>query len=141
MVDNAYISALRLSLTGYQAELLELRILLSQRAFTNLEYRAAERTLQVSIEACIGVAKHWAKALAGHSPQDAYQAFEILVQRGAQPAEGLAGWRKVIGLRNVLVHDYLNINPEIIRNVIGQRYSDQFFAFADQGLNWLEQHP
>jgi uncharacterized protein YutE (UPF0331/DUF86 family) len=141
MVDNAYISALRLSLTRYQAELLELRTLLSQRALTNLEYRAAERTLQVSIEACIGVAKHWAKALAGHSPQDAYQAFEILAQRGAQPAEGLAGWRKVIDLRNVLVHDYLNIDPEIIRNVIGQRYSDQFFAFAEQGLNWLEQHP
>ena len=38
--------------------------------------------LQVSIEACIGVAKHWAKTLAGHTPQDAYQASEILAQRG-----------------------------------------------------------
>jgi len=100
MADNAYITALRLSLSRYQAELLEIRTLLSQRALSNLEYRAAERTLQVSIEACIGVAKHWAKGLAGHSPQDAYQAFEILVQRGAQPAEGLIGWRKIIGLRN-----------------------------------------
>ncbi|MFS2221020.1 type VII toxin-antitoxin system HepT family RNase toxin [Pantoea sp. B65] len=140
MVDNAYTTALRLSLTRYQAELLELRTLLSQRPLSNLEYRAAERTLQVSIEACIGVAKHWAKTLAGHSPQDAYQAFEILTQRGVQPIEALTGWRKIIGLRNVLVHDYLNINPEIIRSVIGQGYSDQFFNFAEQGLNWLEQN-
>lgn len=137
MADNAYITALRLSLSRYQAELLEIRTLLSQRALSNLEYRAAERTLQVSIEACIGVAKHWAKGLAGHSPQDAYQAFEILVQRGAQPAEGLIGWRKIIGLRNALVHDYLNIDPEIIRSVISQGYSDQLFTFAEQGLVWL----
>ena len=136
MADNAYITALRLSLSHYQAELLELRTLLGQRALSNLEYRAAERTLQVSIEACIGVAKHWAKGLAGHSPQDAYQAFEILVQRGAQPAEGLSGWRKIIGLRNALVHD-LNIDPEIIRSVIAQGYSDQLFTFAEQGLVWL----
>jgi len=112
MADNAYITALRLSLSRYQAELLEIRTLLSQRALSNLEYRAAERTLQVSIEACIGVAKHWAKGLAGHSPQDAYQAFEILVQRGAQPAEGLIGW-------------------------LSQGYSDQLFTFAEQGLVWL----
>ncbi|KTA85924.1 type VII toxin-antitoxin system HepT family RNase toxin [Aeromonas salmonicida] len=137
MADNAYITSLRLSLSRYQAELLELRTLLGQRALSNLEYRAAERTLQVSIEACIGVAKHWAKALAGHSPQDAYQAFEILAQRGAQPAEGLIGWRKIIGLRNALVHDYLNIDPEIIRSVIREGHSDSLFTFAEQGLAWL----
>ena len=137
MSDNAYIGALRISLSRYQAELSEIRAILALRALSNLEYRAAERILQVSIEASIGVAKHWAKTLAGHTPQDAYQAFEILVQRGAQPAEGLIGWRKIIGLRNALVHDYLNIDPEIIRSVISQGYSDQLFTFAEQGLVWL----
>jgi uncharacterized protein YutE (UPF0331/DUF86 family) len=56
-----------------------------------------------------------------------------------QPTDGLSGWRKVIGLRNALVHDYLNIDPEIIRSVIDQGYSDRLFAFAEQGLNWLAQ--
>jgi uncharacterized protein YutE (UPF0331/DUF86 family) len=138
MSDNAYITSLRLSLNRYQAEILELKTLLAQRALTNLEYRAAERTLQVSIEACIGIAKHWAKALVGHTPQDAYQAFEILCQQGEQPLDALTSWRKVIGLRNALVHDYLNINPEIIRSVITQSYTDNLFVFAQQGLNWLE---
>ena len=137
ILDNAYITSLHLSLSRYQAELGELRQLLSQRPLSNLEERAAERTLQVSIEACIGIAKHWAKALAGHSPQDAYQAFEILCQRGTQPADELNGWRKVIGLRNELVHDYLNIDPEIIRSVITQGYNDRLFIFAEQGLEWL----
>ena len=118
----------------------EIRAILALRALSNLEYRAAERTLQVSIEACIGVAKHWAKALASHTPQDAYQAFEILAQRGELSPDTLIGWRKIIGLRNALVHDYLNIDPEIIRSVIAQGYSDQLFTFADQGLDWLAAH-
>ena len=140
MSDNAYIGALRISLSRYKAELSEIRAILALRALSNLEYRAAERTLQVSIEACIGVAKHWAKTLAGHTPQDAYQAFEILAQRGELSPDTLIGWRKIIGLRNALVHDYLNIDPEIIRSVIAQGYSDQLFTFADQGLDWLAAH-
>ena len=134
--------ALTNSLTQYQAELAEIRSILLQRSLTSLEYRAAERTLQVSIEACIGVAKHWAKALAGHSPQDAYQAFEILAQHQQFPSgqtvtEQLSNWRKTIGLRNVLVHDYLNIDPEVVRSVIREQYSDQLFEFAEMGLDWL----
>lgn len=140
MSDNAYISALRLSLSRYQAELSEIRAILHERALSNLEYRAAERTLQVSIEASIGVAKHWARALAKHTPQDAYQAFEILAQRGVLTVDSLSGWRKIIGLRNALVHDYLNIDPEIIRSVIAQGYSDQLFIFANQGLDNLQAH-
>ena len=140
MSDNAYIGALRISLSRYQAELSEIRAILALRALSNLEYRAAERTMQVSIEACIGVAKHWARALAGHTPQDAYQAFEILAQRGELSPDTLIGWRKIIGLRNALVHDYLNIDPEIIRSVIAQGYSDQLFTFAEQGLDWLAAH-
>ncbi|WP_429192131.1 type VII toxin-antitoxin system HepT family RNase toxin [Aeromonas veronii] len=140
MSDNAYIGALRISLSRYKAELSEIRAILALRALSNLEYRAAERTLQVSIEACIGVAKHWAKALASHTPQDAYQAFEILAQRGELSPDTLIGWRKIIGLRNALVNDYLNIDPEIIRSVIAQGYSDQLFTFADQGLDWLAAH-
>lgn len=140
MSDNAYIGALRISLSRYQAELSEIRAILALRALSNLEYRAAERTLQVSIEACIGVAKHWAKALASHTPQDAYQAFEILAQRGELSPDTLIGWRKITGLRNALVHDYLNIDPEIIRSVIAQGYSDQLFTFAEQGLDWLAAH-
>lgn len=140
MSDNAYISALRTALLRYEAELAEIQTIMTNRALSNLEYRAAERTLQVSIEACIGVAKHWAKALAGHSPQDAYQAFEILIQRGALSSDTLINWRKMIGLRNELVNDYLMIDPEIIRSVIAHHYSAQLFDFSRQGLDWLDAH-
>ncbi|MCY9823596.1 type VII toxin-antitoxin system HepT family RNase toxin [Aeromonas media] len=140
MSDNAYIGALRTSLSRYQAELSEIRAILALRTLSNLEYRAAERILQVSIEASIGVAKHWAKTLAGHAPQDAYQAFEFLVLRGELYPDTLICWSKLIGLRNTLVQDYLNIDPEIILSVIIPGYSDQLFTFAEQGLDWLAAH-
>ncbi len=141
MSDNAYIGALRTSLSRYQAELSEIRAILAQRTLSNLEYRAAERILQVSIETSIGVAKHWAKTLAGHNPpQDAYQAFEFLVLRGELCPDTLICWSKLIGLRNTLVQDYLNIDPEIILSVITPGYSDQLFTFAKQGLDWLAAH-
>lgn len=139
MSDNAYITALRASMIRYRTELAEISAILNERALSNLEYRAAERTLQVSIEGCIGIAKHWSKALAGHSPQDAYQAFEVLAQRGQIKEPELSGWRKIIGLRNVLVHDYLNIEPEIIRSVIREGYTENLFLFVEQGLQALAQ--
>lgn len=140
MADNGYITALRTSMERYRAELAEIAEILEERSLSRLEYRAAERTLQVSIEGCIGVAKHWSKQLAGHSPQDAYQAFEILAQEGQIDQSELAGWRKVIGLRNVLVHDYLNIDPQIVRSVIRQHYTDNLFLFVEQGLQALAKY-
>ena len=74
------------------------------------EYRAAERSLQVLIEACIGIAKHWSYALNKTAPADGYSAFETLAQLGVDDVD-VVTWRKVIGMRNALVHDYLNIEP------------------------------
>ena len=45
------------------------------RPFNRIERRAAERTLQVLIESCIGVAKHWLKAAGKNQPLDAYENF------------------------------------------------------------------
>ena len=48
-----------------------LAVIAQQRAFTRLERRAAERALQVLIEACVGVAKYWLKTENKHLPLEA----------------------------------------------------------------------
>ena len=55
-----------------------------------------------------------------------------LAQRGELSPDTLIGWRKIIGLRNALVHDYLNIDPEIIRSVIGQGYMTSCLPLANR---------
>lgn len=37
-------------------------------------------------------------------------------------------------MRNALVHDYLNIEPEIIRLVIKQKTYEELVTFAEKGL-------
>ena len=138
MPDSYYLSAIRLNAKTYQSELNELHKILSERNLSTFEYRAAERSLQVSIEAAIGVAKHWAKSLSGNSPSEAYQAFEVISQHQMLTLEQLTNWRKVIGLRNALVHDYLNIDPNIVRSIIAQGYYQQIFEFITLGTDALE---
>lgn len=137
MADTYYLSAIEQNTKVYHAELNQLHQILSERNLSTFEYRAAERSLQVSIEAAIGVAKHWAKSLTGSSPSDAYSAFEILSQYQHLSLEQLGNWRKVIGLRNALVHDYLNIDPGIVRSVISQGYYQQIFEFITLGIEAL----
>ena len=137
MADSYYLSAIEQNTKVYHSELDQLHQILSERNLSTFEYRAAERSLQVSIEAAIGVAKHWAKSLAGTSPSDAYSAFELLSQYQHLSLEELGNWRKVIGLRNALVHDYLNIDPSIVRSVISQGYYQQFFEFIALGIEAL----
>jgi uncharacterized protein YutE (UPF0331/DUF86 family) len=128
---------MREHLCELKSELQGLTEIIEQRDLSRYEYRASERTLQVLIEVCIGIAKHWCYKLSKVAPADAYTAFEKLSQHGIKNVNAVE-WRKIIGMRNALVHDYLNIEPEIIRVVIRKSTYIALFVFADKGLIALE---
>lgn len=136
-MDDTYIFSMREHLSELQSDLNGLSEIIEQRELSRYEYRAAERTLQVLIEACIGIAKHWVYGLNKVAPADAYSAFEKLSQNGVKSVNNVE-WRKIIGMRNALVHDYLNIEPEIIRVVIKSLTYQSLFIFADNGLDELK---
>ena len=136
-MDETYILSMREHLDELKSELQGLTKIIDQRALSRYEYRAAERTLQVLIEACIGIAKHWNYTLYNTAPADAYAAFEKLSQQGVDGIDDVE-WRKIIGMRNALVHDYLNIEPEIIRSVIKKAVYNDLLTFATNGLNTLQ---
>ena len=48
-------------------------------------------------------------------------------------------WKKIIGMRNALVHDYLNIEPEIIRQVIKKETYLALFDFSEAGLKAMNE--
>ncbi len=136
-MDDTYLFSMREHLNELKSELQGLTDIIRQRDLSRYEYRAAERTLQILIEACIGIAKHWTYALYQTAPADAYAAFERLSQHGIDGINDVE-WRKIIGMRNALVHDYLNIEPEIIRSVIKKTAYDDWLAFAFKGLTVLQ---
>ena len=136
-MDNTYLFSMQEHLVNLKSELQGLSDIINQRNLTQYEYRASERTLQVLIEACIGIAKHWTYSLNKSAPADAYAAFEFLSQQGIAGINTVE-WRKLIGMRNALVHDYLNIEPEIIRSLIKNAAYNPLFDFAQSGLATLK---
>lgn len=139
-MDDTYIFSMREHLGELKSELQGLTDIINQRNLSRYEYRAAERTLQVLIEACIGIAKHWNYTLFKIAPADAYAyaAFEKLSQQGVEAVNDVE-WRKIIGMRNALVHDYLNIEPDIIRAVIKKTAYNGLLEFANNGLSALQE--
>lgn len=135
-MDNTYLFSMQEHLAELKSELQGLNDIIKQRELSRYEYRASERTLQMLIEACIGIAKHWTYALNKTAPADAYSAFEALSQQGVDGINTIE-WRKIIGMRNALVHDYLNIEPDIIKVVIKNATYKALFVFAGQGLSAL----
>ncbi|GHA12459.1 type VII toxin-antitoxin system HepT family RNase toxin [Oceanisphaera arctica] len=113
----------------------ELQRRLQQAPWSRFEQRAAERTLQVLIESCIGLAKHWAKKETGMASNEALTAFNRLVEKGV--IDKSTPWRKVIGLRNALVHDYLEVDPVIVHDVIAPDYHQALIEFARSGIKAL----
>jgi uncharacterized protein YutE (UPF0331/DUF86 family) len=81
-----------------------------------LEQGGILHALQVLIENAIGKAKHLLKAVGEPVPVSAYDAFASLVRIGVLPDEDLLQWNNVIGIRNRIVHDYMNIDMDVILN-------------------------
>ena len=128
-MDNLYKSAMREQLKQLQEELLEIQTMLADQGYlSGIAYRAAERNLQLLVEACIGIAKQSLKAEGLEVPSDARQSFAKLKSLGLDPTD--IPWTKVVGMRNALVHDYLNLDPERISEVIANGHYLKLFAFA-----------
>ncbi len=100
-------------------------ILCQGRELTPLEQGGVLHALQILIENAIGKAKQWLKAGAQPVPVSGYDAFRALANRGLIQAQELPAWNAVIGLRNRLVHDYMNIDATQITALLVAN-KDQF---------------
>lgn len=73
-----------------------------------------ERHLQVAIQGAIDVALHVLAADTDRTPDDYGSAFALLAETGAVPADLAARLRLAAGLRNLLVHAYLDVDPVLL---------------------------
>ena len=82
------------------------------RALTPLEQSGVLHALQILIENAIGKAKKWLKANEQPVPISGYDAFSALANSALIAPVDLPAWNAIIGLRNRLVHDYMNIDMD-----------------------------
>ncbi len=97
------------------------QILASGRPLSRLEFSGLQRALQVSIENAIGKSKRWLKERGQVVPISAYDSFSALSSLGLLPAGDLPAWNAIIGLRNRLVHDYMNIDEQLVQKLVMER--------------------
>jgi uncharacterized protein YutE (UPF0331/DUF86 family) len=104
-----------------QALLLSAMEILQQRALTPLEQGGVLHALQVLIENAIGKSKQWLKHCDSPVPVSAYDAFRSLALLGKIGHEDLPVWNAIVGLRNRIVHDYMNIDMQQVLGLVTSR--------------------
>ncbi len=57
-------------------------------------------------------------------PETAYDAAQILLRRGILMQEDVEILKQMIGFRNVVGHDYININKEIVYHILSNGEKD-----------------
>lgn len=94
--------------------------LLAGGTLSRLEQNGVLHAIQVLVENGIGKAKQLLKASAKQVPLSAYDSFLGLAESGVVKTGDLTLWNAAIGLRNRIVHDYMNIDMhrvlELVKN-------------------------
>ncbi len=123
----------------YCQQLDELRADLAQGELRRRDYLAIERLLQLLTELSIGLAKHCLKRYQQQASVDAYQTFSKLQQHDMITTAELTEWRQIIGMRNALVHDYLNIDVNIVRLIVAQSRYNTLADFCGKAIKLLKE--
>ena len=142
MVDTTVIATRLKKLDEYQRPLRQLQKVSPEEylADDNLQ-TIVERKMQLSIQVCIDIANYVIAALGLRAPDELENVFEILGQEGVLSTD--LGQRMVgmVQFRNILVHDYLDINPRIVHDNLTQGLAD-FDQFSQEIIaRFLPQSP
>jgi uncharacterized protein YutE (UPF0331/DUF86 family) len=114
--ETAQIAQRQLSVLDEVAEQIQQGKILSP-----LEQNGVLHALQVLTENAIGKAKHLIKSTDRIVPLSDYDTFSLLSDTGHIAPEDLENWHRTIGLRNKIVHDYMNIRMEIVLELVEKR--------------------
>ncbi len=96
---------------------------------------AMERMLEVGIQAAADVAAHVIAAAAWTTPETAGQAFQELARHDVIARDLAERLRLAVGLRNVLAHDYLDVDPARLFASLPDDVAD-LRAFVAATLAW-----
>jgi uncharacterized protein YutE (UPF0331/DUF86 family) len=98
--------------------------------------RIVERTLHLAIESCMDLADHIVADRRLRVPDTDAATFQILGEAGVLSNDLTTSLAQMVGFRNLLVHDYARIDPELVLRAVRDDCRD-LVQFKDAILNLL----
>jgi uncharacterized protein YutE (UPF0331/DUF86 family) len=89
--------------------------------------------LQRACELSIDLAMHVVRKRRLGVPGDSREAFDFLQSGGILDAELAARLKRMVGFRNVAIHEYAKLDMAIVKRIITERLND-FLAFTQRLL-------
>jgi len=83
-----------------------------------------EHTLQLAIQSVLDAAAHVITAERLGEPENRHRYFDILTRHGWVTADLAARMKSMVGFRNILVHEYEDVDLAIVRDVVEHRLGD-----------------
>ncbi len=126
MIEKSVLTHRLSALEEYLADLGEINKDLDWSEFKDNKIirRYVERTLQVATEACLDIANHIISYEGYREPEDNKDVFKVLSENNIIEADLRDKLIKMAKFRNVIVHDYLRIDPEIVYTVLTKHCND-----------------
>lgn len=125
MVDRNVVLA-RIAKIRHSLTLLRKFAALNEEAFLKdpIITASAERYLQVAIQAVIDIGNHVVADLDLGSPADYGEVFRLLGQHRIVPKALAKRLSLMAGLRNIIVHEYLEIDLELVHRFLRRNLKD-----------------
>lgn len=114
MVDEIRVLRLLRSVTDDLAVLRDESTADTERRAETMWLRGIKYTFVTAIEGCVDVAQHLCASEGWGPPRDNGDAVRLLATHGVLPGALADGVRRAVGFRNVLVHDYAEVDDEIV---------------------------
>jgi len=126
MVEQDVIERLLVNLEEYIQDLEQIKSKHTLAEFKNNKFvrRYTERTLQIAIEACLDLASHIISYSGFREPLDNKDCFQVLLEYGIISVDLTDRLKRMAQFRNVVVHDYIKINPEIVYVIVQKNIQD-----------------
>jgi len=100
--------------------------------------RIIERTLQIMIETCADIANHIVSDRGMRSPTSYADTFKVLFENNIIDYELFTIMEKMAKFRNVVVHQYQEVDAEIVILIMKKHLGD-FERFKEAVLSYLKE--
>ena len=138
MIDHEVVESKLRFLQEYLTDLAEYEdFSLNDYRIKKKDQRFVERTLHLACESCIDIAAHIISRKGLREPRDNKDLFVILFENSIISEQAHNTMIKMARFRNIIVHDYARIDPEIVLGILKRDVND-LKHFAQEIIHYLK---